>query len=293
MRPSIIYLFLIFLFNFTGIYSQKKLETTSPKDSTNTSKKERTILETLKYDGASTWGGIKHAYSRPFHWKGKDWAKFGAVAAGTALLYFIDEPANDFFTDQADDIPGVVQEFGFRFGKPVINYGITSSVYAFGLLTKNEKIRKTGVLLISAATVGGLIQTVTKTGLGRARPGTNKGNGSFKLFSNEAAYHSFPSGHTILTFTTAHAIAKQFKNPYVKSGIYAVGLISPVSRLWAGAHWLSDVGLGIVMSVVIVDSIDKYLNKNERYVGYKNPNKLNVKWNLKLGIGQVGFVGTF
>ena len=119
----------------------------------------------------------------------------------------------------------------------------------------------------------------------------NEGHDSFRFYSNEAGYHSFPSGHAILSFTTAHAIAKQFKNPFIKGGIYAVGMITPVSRLWAGAHWLTDVSLGIVLSVVIVDGIDNFLNKTERYTYDKN--KVSIKWNLKLTPGQLGIVGTF
>ena len=161
------------------------------------------------------------------------------------------------------------------------------------MLTKNEKIRKTGVLLIASATAGGIIQTISKTVVGRARPGTNEGNNSFDFLSNKASYHSFPSGHTILSFTTAYAIGKQFKSPYVKGGIYALGLISPVSRLWAGAHWLTDVSLGLVLSVVVVDTIDNYLNKKERYVTYKNPNKLHIKWNLTVGLVSLVLLAHF
>jgi len=250
-----------------------------------------THWQMLKYDGISAFGGIKNAYTQPFRWKGKDWVTFGGIAAGTALIYLVDESANDFFLDQEDAIPGVVKEVGFRFGKPLVNYGLTAGIYTFGLLTKNEKVRKTGVLLIASATAGGIIQTISKTLIGRARPYTGKGNDSFKFYSNEADYHSFPSGHSILSFTTAYAIGKQFENPYVKGGIYALGLISPVSRLWAGAHWLTDVTLGIVLSVVIVDGIDNYLNKNDRYA--YDSKKFKINWNIALGPGNIGVVGRF
>ncbi|QKX04270.1 phosphatase PAP2 family protein [Aquimarina sp. TRL1] len=253
--------------------------------------KKESTWSMLKYDGVSVFKGVKHAYTQPFKWKGKDFATLGTILVGTSILYAIDEPANEYFTKQEKDIPHIVKEFGFRFGKPLVNYGLTSGVYTLGLLTKNEKIRKTGVLLIASATAGGIIQTVSKTLVGRARPTMNEGHDSFRFYSNEAGYHSFPSGHAILSFTTAHAIAKQFKNPFIKGGIYAVGMITPVSRLWAGAHWLTDVSLGIVLSVVIVDGIDNFLNKTERYTYDKN--KVSIKWNLKLTPGQLGIVGTF
>ncbi len=262
------------------------------QEDSNTEQQELTTWQMLKHDGVSVFGGIKNTYTKPFKWKGKDWATFGGIVAGTALIYLIDEPANDFFTDQRDDIPGAIRETGFRFGKPLVNYGLTTGVYAFGLFTKNEKVRKTGVLLIASATAGGIIQTISKTLVGRARPYTGKGKDDFKFYSEEADYHSFPSGHSILSFTTAYAIAKQFENPYVKGGIYAVGLLSPISRLWEGAHWLTDVTLGIALSIVVVDGIDNYLNKNNRYA-YTNEKKFKIKWDLTIGVGQLGVIGKF
>ncbi|AXT63725.1 phosphatase PAP2 family protein [Aquimarina sp. AD10] len=250
-----------------------------------------TRWQMIKYDGASAFGGVKNTYLRPLTWKSKDWFTFGGILAGTGILLAADEPANEYFTEQGDEIPSGVKEVAFRFGKPLVNYGLTTSVYALGLITKNEKIRKTGVLLIASATAGGLLQTASKTIVGRARPLEGEGNVSFRFWSSEAGYHSFPSGHAILSFTTAYALSKQFKSPYIKGGLYAVGLLSPVSRLWEEAHWLTDVVLGVAISIVVVDSIDNYLKKDERYVSGDKKHK--IRWNLRLGAGRVGLVGRF
>ena len=294
MKHIIILIFFTLTSSYTTTYAQKNLDNQSrekPQDSLQSSHKEMTRWQMLKYDGASAFGGVKHAYTQPFKWKGKDWATFGGIVAGSALLFLIDDSASDFFTDQEDDIPNFIQDAAFQFGKPLPNYGLTTGIYVFGLITKNEKVRKTGVLLIASATAGGLIQTFSKTLVGRARPNTGKGHDDFKIWSSEAGYHSFPSGHSILSFTTAYAIGKQFKNPFVKGGIYALGMVSPISRLWEGAHWLTDVTLGVVLSVVIVDGIDNYLYKNERYV--YNPHKFKIKWDISLGAGQLGVIGRF
>lgn len=274
----------VLLFIFSTTYSQDTLDVRD-------SKEKMTTWQMIKYDGLSVYGGVKHAYTQPFRWKGEQWATFAGVIAGNAALLALDEPAEEYFTKQGEDVPDVIKEAGFRFGKPLLNYGLTTSVYTLGLLTKNEKIRKTGVLLIASATAGGLLQTFSKTLVGRARPLTGEGNLSFRFWSNEAGYHSFPSGHAILSFTTAHAFAKQFDNLYVKGGIYALGMVTPISRLWDGAHWLTDVTLGLVMSVVIVDSIDNYLKKNERYAYGNKKNK--IRWNLRFGASQIGVVGRF
>ncbi len=263
------------------------------KDSTVIKNPQNTMSrwQMIKYDGASVFGGVKHVYTSPLRWKGKDWLTFGGIMAGNAILLAVDEPANDVFIKQGSGVPDLIKEAGFRFGKPLLNYGLTTSVYTLGLLTKNEKIRKTGVLLIASATAGGLLQTLSKTAVGRARPLTGEGSLSFRFWSSGAGYHSFPSGHAILSFTTAHAFAKQFDNLFVKGGIYALGLVTPVSRLWEGAHWLTDVTLGLALSVVIVDSVDNYLKKDDRYV--HGAKKHKIRWNLRLGASQIGVVGRF
>ncbi|WP_299152822.1 phosphatase PAP2 family protein [uncultured Christiangramia sp.] len=249
-----------------------------------------TTWELLKYDGASAFGGIKNAYSSPLRWQKDDFITAGAVVAGTAALYIFDEETSEYFMDQGEDAPELVKDFGWYFGSPQNNYGVTGAVYLVGLFTKNEKIRQTGVLMISAATASGIIQSISKTIVGRARPTGGEGKGSFDPFSSEGKYHSFPSGHTILSFTTLYALSKQFDNPFVKAGLIGVGMVSPVSRLWSGAHWLTDVGLSLAISVAVVDSIDKYL-KNERNYGIQNPNKIS--WKMQVGLGRVGIVGTF
>lgn len=247
-------------------------------------------LEMLKYDGLSAWGGIKKTYTRPLHWEEEDYLVAGAIIVGTGALYLVDEETTGWFRRQDNDIPGLVKDIGWYYGSPQNNYAINGGIYLYGLITRNEEIRKTGVLLISAASAAGIIQTFSKTIVGRARPRHEEGKGSFKPFSNEGKYHSFPSGHTILSFTTAYAIGKQFSNPFVKGGIYAVGMIAPVSRLWTGAHWFSDVALSMAISIVVVDVIDKYLEEEREY-GVQRKDKIS--WSLQLTPGRVGITGTF
>ena len=245
----------------------------------------------LKYDGLSVLGGIKHAYLAPMHWKKSNWITFGGVVAGTGILWLTDEDTSNYFIEQGYDVPDLVKDTGFYFGKPLYNYGITGGIYAIGILTKNEKIRKTGVLLISSATAAGVLQSVLKNAVGRARPVRGLGAATFEPFSKEEAYHSFPSGHAILSFTTAYAISKQFESPWIKGGCWALGLITPVSRLWAGAHWLSDVGVGMILSVATVESIDKYLNRERHYDPIASKKKIS--WNLQLTPKTIGIVGTY
>ncbi len=249
-----------------------------------------TILQMLKYDGITAFGGLKHAYTRPFHWQKDDFITAGAVIAGTVILYSFDAESSRFFMRQEKNAPRILKDFGRYFGAPQNNYMLSAGIYGVGLFTRNEKLRHTGVLLIASATAAGFIQSLSKNIVGRARPETLEGRNSFKPFSSQGAFHSFPSGHSVLSFTTAHAIARQFDSWWVKGGIYTIGMISPISRLSTGAHWLTDVTLGVVLSVVIVDSIDNYLKDNNKY---KLKKQRKISWKMNFGAGRIGLIGTF
>ena len=57
--------------------------------------KSQNLWNNFTYDIGNIFGGIGHAYSRPFHWKGNDWKNFGYLTAGTAFLFTVDDEIND------------------------------------------------------------------------------------------------------------------------------------------------------------------------------------------------------
>ncbi len=252
-----------------------------------------TTWSLAKHDAKLMWGSFKYVYSRPFQWDQDDIAIATGVVVGTAGLNILDERAKNYFLEQDEHVPGVVKEFGWYFGSPQNNYGVNGAIYLAGLFTKNKALRKTGILMISSASAAGLIQTISKNITGRARP-NDGGKFTFKPFSKEGAYHSFPSGHTILSFTTFYALSKQFDNIWVKGAFIAGGMISPVSRLWEGAHWLTDVALSTALTVFVVDSIDKYLDREmSKDPLIQEKNRTKVSWHLKFSGNQIGLIGIF
>ncbi len=272
---------LFFLFFSAFGYTQK----------INRPTKDANLFELLQYDAGSFLGGMGYTFSRPVHWKKKDWLRFGGTLAGAYLIYSVDEQTNDFFQKQENDIPKAIRDYGFYYGKPVYNYVFTGSIYLVGLISKSEKWRRTGLLLLTSSSAAGVLQQISKSVAGRERPGTELDKNDFRPFNSNPKYHSFPSGHTILSFTNAYALAKHFKSPWIKAGIYTVGMIPPVSRLWSGAHWLSDVALSIALSIATVEAIDKYLDK--RYEAQYRKKTHKVSWDLKLGPNSIGAVINF
>ena len=269
--------------------------TTAQEDKLELAKEEKDITTwgLAKHDAKLMWGGFKHVYTRPLEWDQDDFAVLGGVIVGTAGLNLLDERANRYFDNQSDDVPGIIKDFGWYFGSPQNNYGVNSAIYLAGLFTKSKKLRKTGILMITSASAAGLIQTVSKTVTGRARPNAG-GSLTFKPFSSEGGYHSFPSGHTILSFTTFYALSKQFDNIWVKGALIGAGMVSPVSRLWSEAHWLTDVALSTALTVFVVDAVDNYLDKamNDD-ITQTEKKQSRVSWQLRFGGTQIGVVGTF
>ena len=275
----LIVLLMVVTFNF--VPAQDKV-----KDSTA---KTNRIWKDLKYDGRNFVRGFANTFTQPTRWKKKDFLTAASIVAGSSILYISDTETNDYFREQGEDAPEFIRDFGWYFGSPQNFFLVSAGIYGFGLLTDNEKVRYTGVLIITSAASAGLIQSLSKTLVGRSRPNFGPKN-EFKIWSHEADRHSFPSGHSVLSFAMAHAIAKQFKSIWIKAGIYAVGAIAPISRLWDNAHWLSDIGLGVALSVVVVDGVDNFLRKRKQY-GLDQKHKIS--WRFTAGYRTVGLTGTF
>jgi len=255
-----------------------------------TSKDTTSTWALVKYDTKTTVKSVAHAFSSPARWDKNDFRKLTTLSIGVFALSIADEKSSEFFIDQRESYPEFIQEVGFRFGKPQVFFALNAGLYGYGLFTKNEAVRKTSILIISSSITAGILQSISKTAVGRARPNSGLGYDSFDPFSNEAQFHSFPSGHTILAVTMAHAIAKQFDNTWLKIGIYSLGSITPITRLVDGAHWLTDVAVGAILSVVVVDCIDKFLFDTEAYEYNKSP---KISWNFTFSGNQIGFIGTF
>ena len=279
----IIALFFFLFLSVTNIYGQQS-QRVKPTDSSS-------VWTTVKYDANASWRSIKHAVTRPLHWKGQDFAKFGGLIAGTAAISIVDDETSRFFTQYQETSPRPLDSYGFYYAKPG-NFLIASvSLYGFGLLTKNEDIRKTGVLVISSSLVAGYSQIMARTVVGRARPKSGFGKYDFKPFNGTQKYFSFPSGHTVLAVTLGHSLAKQFDNIWVKAGIYAISTLPPLSRLINGEHWLSDIAFGAAYGIIVVDCMDRFLFKTDTY-SYKKKDK-KVAWNFTFGANTIGVVGTF
>ena len=244
--------------------------------------------EMFKEDLLLGLGGFTNAFVQPLNWGKQDWLVFGGVAVGTLAMYTVDQQSHDFFVSHKNDVPNVIREIG-NAASPERFFLLNGAIYLAGLTTKNAELRETGILLLTSASAASLMLATGKWAFGRARPGTGEGKNAFDPFSTSSSSHSFPSGHSLLSVTTAYAIGKKIKNPWLKAGTYTLGMIAPVSRLWEGAHWLSDVGLSIALGVAVVEGVDAYLNRKNK----SESSDYSLDWTFSIGPGALGVKATF
>lgn len=286
MKKILLLLFLLSCFGKTFSQTQK----ISINLNTN-----KNLWQNFTYDVGNMAGGMGYAYSRPLYWKKKQFTHFGYIAAGTTSLYFIDDNVDKWADGWRGDVPRWLVNYGNDVGSPNNNFMLTGAVYLAGLFTENPKLRRTGVLLISSASAAGLMQQITKRIIGRARPKANVGKDVFDPlhFDRVYDYDSFPSGHVMLGFTNAYAIAKQFKSPWVKAGLYTIGSIPGLSRIIDRFHWFSDVAFSTALSIFIVEAVDRFLDNkyDQKYNPIKKEQK--VVWDLKVTPQTFGVVMNF
>jgi membrane-associated phospholipid phosphatase len=213
------------------------------------------LLRTVAQDGKHTGQTILRTYAQPLHWQKKDFLRLGGALAISASALLVDEQLSSYLQRNHTNGLDKLERVGYFLGKPTTNYPVMIALWASGVAVKNEWLRDTGLMVIASVTTSGLVQTAAKELAGRARPGARRGNLYFDPLSNNADYHSFPSGHTMLSVATSWILARQVKSVPLKVVFFALPVITGGSRVYVGAHWLSDVLLGSALGIACAESV--------------------------------------
>src|SRR5690606_3536639 len=122
--------FLIFALLFqTVAYSQTDLPISESDTIQKDSLPKERIWQKFKVDARNAANGFLYTFAQPTRWQKDDFVYLGATIIGTGVLYLNDEEISSFFRKQEKDMPHMVSESGYWFGKPQVNYGITGGVY--------------------------------------------------------------------------------------------------------------------------------------------------------------------
>jgi len=210
-------------------------------------------------DASHVIGGAKHVLTSPARWRGKDWALFGSVLAGTLALSYLDEPFDDLMQRNRSRLADDLTEVGIEYGEPRTVVVLTGGLYLTGLIADSEWLRESCVIASASLLLGGIIQSTTKVATGRARPHVGLGHDEFDPFRGEENYYSFFSGHTMVAMTMSHTLARRIDHPAAKIALYSLGAAGGLARTYNRDHWLTDVVLGNAMAIAGVNSVSKWL----------------------------------
>lgn len=121
---------------------------------------------------------------------------------------------------------------------------------------KHGKGGRRAAFLAGSITLAGILGELLKLIVRRERPGTHDGAYGFRAFSDHlfsSRNFGMPSSHAVIAFSGAAALSILF--PEATGVWYALAIGCGITRILAGAHFLSDVvagaAIGIFVSVVI------------------------------------------
>jgi len=112
-------------------------------------------------------------------------------------------------------------------------------------------------ILLSIVFAGGFAKLL-KVLIGRARPIFSDPM-LFNMFSTSYEFNSMPSGHTAVSFAALVMLGMLF--PRIKWATWTLAIIIGVSRVYIGAHWVSDVVFGALVGMLCADFAKALLKK--------------------------------
>ncbi len=194
---------------------------------------------------------------------------WAALCAALLLVAFLFDDAVHAWV-QANQTPGLlaVMEFASRWGDwpthVIVGLVSTGIAYAMG----NRRWMAICLAMVLACAVAGLVNRTIKIAAGRARPAVTTDPGWHGLrFSSK--YTSFPSGHTAAT--TGFFCALLFARRRVGLALLPVPVVIASSRIYVGAHYLSDVTGGAIVGTMSAVVAWRYVHRRLARTGEPPP----------------------
>jgi membrane-associated phospholipid phosphatase len=210
-----------------------------------------TVLQDISHglnDGIKLVNSLSNFTSR-------DWIYLGGIAGITAGSFFIDKSIRNTVAKNHTSTLNDITKVGEYFGTAQYMVILSGATYLTGKIIQNNDVSETGRMLLETLAYAGIITTVLKVGLGRARPYMEKGPYDFFNFNIKDNYLSLPSGHTTVAFAISSVLAAKIKNTYASIALYGLAGLTMYQRIYSDRHWFSDAFLGAAISTVIGNAI--------------------------------------
>ena len=169
----------------------------------------------------------------------------------TAAFYFDDAVRNFIAQHQNPSVRNFMRNVS-RFGDWPEHFAVGLIFAAIAWWRGKKKWTRIFLSMLIALAIAGLAARVVKISTGRARPSV-KAEEIWNGPRLSSKYHAFPSGHVVAS--TAFFAVLAFANWRIGLGCLAIPILIGFSRIYGGAHYLSDVvcaaALGILCAFFI------------------------------------------
>lgn len=140
-------------------------------------------------------------------------------------------------------------EAGNRFNKNLsaandwICAGVPAVLFTAGVLKGNPEMKKQGLMIGGSLVLSSILTKGLKWTIDRPRPAEKDSSFTAVLFKKG---HSFPSGHSSLSFSMATSLSLQFRRWYIVVPAFGYACLVSWSRLSLGVHYPTDVLAGAI-----------------------------------------------
>jgi membrane-associated phospholipid phosphatase len=180
------------------------------------------------------------------------------AAVAIAAAFHFDDTVRDFMAQHQSPTM-------YNFMRNVSWYGDWPSHLALGLLLlaiawrrRSKKWMRIFLSMLMAMAIAGIAGTVIKRTIPRARPSVKSElRWGGPRFSTK--YHAFPSGHVLAS--TAFFGVLIFARRRVGLACLAIPILIGFSRMYLGAHYLSDVVCAAVLGIICAAVVYFFLQK--------------------------------
>lgn len=211
---------------------------------------QNSIWEDLSDDGTIFLDDGISYFSYPVKMSSNEWILAGSTALGTyGLMYFDNDLMKKLSFNNKETLNGDFWDVPTKYGiVQYMNIGALS-VYAVGLISREDEIRKLGRMIFQSLSYTGISVMAIRIAAGRERPYSGFDPFTFNGFTLDNEIQSFPSGHTTVAFAVSSAIAEYYNKWWLKIGMYGFASLTAYARIRNKQHWTSDVIFGALLGI--------------------------------------------
>ena len=173
----------------------------------------------------------------------------GIVIAAIVIIaaFYLDNAVRDFVAQHQNPAMRNFMRNVSRFGDWLEHFALGLVLAGVAWWRGSKKWLLIFVAMLIALSIAGVVGRAIKISTGRARPSV-KAEQAWNGPSFSSKYHAFPSGHVVAS--TAFFAVLAFANWRIGLPCMAIPLLIGFSRIYGGAHYLSDVVCAAVLAIL-------------------------------------------